>query len=44
MAVFQDRFEAGKVLATYLEGLANRPDILVLGLPRGGVPVAFGVA
>ncbi|MCZ7573896.1 MAG: phosphoribosyltransferase [Ardenticatenaceae bacterium] len=41
---FRDRFEAGRVLATELAEYANRPDVLVLALPRGGVPVAFEVA
>jgi predicted phosphoribosyltransferase len=41
---FQDRFEAGRVLASKLTELANRPDIVVLALPRGGVPVGFEVA
>jgi predicted phosphoribosyltransferase len=41
---FQDRTEAGKLLAESLAGFADRPDVLVLALPRGGVPVAFEVA
>src|SRR5262245_50992401 len=41
---FANRIEAGKVLATQLSAYANRPDVLVLALPRGGVPVAFAVA
>jgi len=41
---FQDRAEAGRVLAGELSDYANRPDVLVLALPRGGVPVAFEVA
>jgi putative phosphoribosyl transferase len=41
---FQDRHEAGKILARFLQVYANRPDVLVLALPRGGVPVAFEVA
>ena len=41
---FQDRFEAGKLLAEKLGAYRNRPDVLVLALPRGGVPVAFEVA
>jgi putative phosphoribosyl transferase len=41
---FANRTEAGEVLATKLAAYANRPDVLVLGLPRGGVPVAFAVA
>ncbi|MEH2249848.1 phosphoribosyltransferase [Nostoc sp.] len=42
--LFKDRRFAGQVLAKELAAYANRPDILVLGLPRGGVPVAFEVA
>jgi predicted phosphoribosyltransferase len=41
---FQDRTEAGRQLAAYLSGYKDRPDVIVLGLPRGGVPVAFEVA
>jgi predicted phosphoribosyltransferase len=41
---FRDRTEAGRVLAGHLTHYANRPDVLVLALPRGGVPVAFEVA
>lgn len=42
--VFRNRTEAGQVLARLLAGFARRPDVLVLALPRGGVPVAFEVA
>jgi len=42
--IYQDRTDAGKRLATLLTAYANRPDVLVLALPRGGVPVAFEVA
>src|SRR5262249_27457984 len=42
--LFQDRTEAGQVLAAKLMSFANRPDVLVLALPRGGVPVAYEVA
>jgi len=42
--VFRDRRHAGQVLAPSLGGYARRPDVLVLALPRGGVPVAFEVA
>jgi putative phosphoribosyl transferase len=41
---FRDRYDAGRVLATKLSAYAHRPDVLVLALPRGGVPVAFEVA
>jgi predicted phosphoribosyltransferase len=44
MKRFRDRSEAGRLLATKLRAYANRPDVLVLALPRGGVPVAFEVA
>jgi predicted phosphoribosyltransferase len=41
---FRDRAEAGRVLTGELSAYANRSDVLVLALPRGGVPVAFEVA
>src|SRR5215211_5573895 len=41
---FRDRSEAGRLLATKLAAYANRPDVLVLALPRGGVPVGYEVA
>ena len=41
---FRNRIEAGQMLAKHLTAYANRTDVLVLGLPRGGVPVAFEVA
>lgn len=45
MAVlYQNRSEAGQLLATHLQKYAGRPDVLVLALPRGGVPVGFVVA
>ncbi len=41
---FHDRTEAGKLLAAQLGEYADRSDVWVLGLPRGGVPVAYEVA
>src|SRR5258707_11801109 len=41
---FHDGREAGRLLATKLAAYANRPDVIVLALPRGGVPVAYEVA
>jgi predicted phosphoribosyltransferase len=41
---FRDRADAGRQLAAKLVKYANRADVLVLGLPRGGVPVAQEVA
>jgi len=42
--VYRDRRDAGKRLAELLSAYAQRPDVLVLALPRGGVPVAYEVA
>jgi len=42
--VFQDRRDAGRQLAAKLASYASDPSVLVLGLPRGGVPVAYEVA
>jgi putative phosphoribosyl transferase len=42
--LFRDRTEAGQTLARHLTAYAGRPDVLVLALPRGGVPVAYEVA
>ena len=42
--IFQDRTEAGRHLAARLTSYADRTDVLVLALPRGGVPVAYEVA
>jgi putative phosphoribosyl transferase len=42
--LFHDRTEAGQILADKLASYANRPDVLVLALPRGGVPVGHEVA
>ena len=44
MFPFRDRVEAGRMLATTLQEYANRGDVVVLALPRGGVPVGFEVA
>ncbi|HEX2971239.1 MAG TPA: phosphoribosyltransferase [Tepidisphaeraceae bacterium] len=41
---YRDRVEAGQVLASQLGAYANRSDVLVLALPRGGVPVASEIA
>ena len=41
---FRNRAEAGCFLAEELEHYANHPDLLVLALPRGGVPVGYEVA
>jgi putative phosphoribosyl transferase len=42
--VFENRAEAGRYLAQKLIAYRDKPDVLVLALPRGGVPVAFEVA
>jgi putative phosphoribosyl transferase len=42
--IFRNRQQAGQLLASRLEKYANREDVIVLGVPRGGVPVAFEVA
>src|SRR5262245_37070546 len=44
MMRYRDRADAGQALAERLMPYADRPDVLVLALPRGGVPVAFEVA
>ena len=41
---FRDRVHAGRELARLLARYAHRPDVIVLGLPRGGMPVAAEVA
>jgi putative phosphoribosyl transferase len=43
-ALFQNRRQAGQQLAASLEEYANRSDVLVLALPRGGVPVGYELA
>ena len=44
MRRFRDRADAGRVLAHHLEAWRGRDEVVVLGLPRGGVPVAAEVA
>jgi predicted phosphoribosyltransferase len=41
---YLDRHEAGRVLASHLSQYVNRQDVIVLALPRGGVPVGYEVA
>ena len=41
---FRNRREAGRVLASHFQKYAGRPNVVVLALPRGGVPVAYEVA
>lgn len=43
-ATFKDRADGGKKLAQELSQYGGRSDVVVLGLPRGGVPVAYEVA
>ena len=42
--LFADRADAGRALASKLSPYVGRDDVIVLGLPRGGVPVAWEVA
>ncbi len=44
MERLHDRSQAGQLLATKLAAFGNRPDVVILGLPRGGVPVACEIA
>lgn len=44
MLPFRDRAEAGRMLGSALVGYAGREDVLILALPRGGIPVAYEVA
>jgi putative phosphoribosyl transferase len=41
---FQDRVDAGRHLADKLKTYTNRSDVVILALPRGGVPVGYEVA
>ena len=41
---FRDRQEAGRALAEQLQQYAGRPDVIILALPRGGVPVGYEIA
>ncbi len=44
MERLRDREQAGRLLAKKLARYSNRPDVLVLGLPRGGMQVAYAIA
>ena len=44
MEIFSDRPEAGRKLAQKLRHYAGQPDVIVLALPRGGIPVGYEVA
>ncbi|MGO8749288.1 MAG: hypothetical protein ACLQNE_25285 [Thermoguttaceae bacterium] len=44
IVVFQDRTDAGQRLAARMGNYRGRPDLLIFGLPRGGVVVAFEIA
>lgn len=44
VSLFTDRFHAGQLLADRLAKYSQDPSIIVLGLPRGGVPVAYQIA
>jgi len=43
-SLFRDRREAGQRLAHELHAYAHRPDVIILALPRGGVPIGYEVA
>jgi putative phosphoribosyl transferase len=42
--LFRDRADAGRQLSTHLTAYADKPDVLILALPRGGVPVGYEIA
>ncbi len=44
MDKFTNRQEAGTILAEYLKDYANQSNVIILALPRGGVPVAYEIA
>jgi putative phosphoribosyl transferase len=44
MSIFSDRRDAGARLAEALDSFANKSDVVVLALPRGGVPVGYEIA
>lgn len=44
MDKYQDRYAAGKILAEQLKPYAKNPNVIVLALPRGGVPIAYEIA
>lgn len=44
MNKFLDRYDAGLFLATYLKEYEKKPNVIILALPRGGVPVAYEIA
>jgi predicted phosphoribosyltransferase len=44
MDKYADRYEAGVILADILKEYANKPDTIILALPRGGVPIAYEIA
>ena len=44
MQLFADRADAGRRLAVTLDAYADDPDVIVLALPRGGVPIGYEIA